>query len=127
MDFRTPIAIGTHINDKYEQLQLAGGYDHNWVLRDYNKKVRKAAEVYEPTSGRVLTLLTDQPGLQFYTGNFLDGKAKGKNGVAYQLRTGFCLEAQVYPDSPNKPNFPSAVLRPGEVYHQTTIYQFSTK
>ena len=94
MDFRTSIAIGTHINDKYEQLQLAGGYDHNWVLRDYTKKVRKAAEVYEPASGRVLTLLTDQPGLQFYTGNFLDGKAKGKNGVAYQLRTGFCLEAQ---------------------------------
>ena len=127
MDFRTSSAIGAHINDKYEQLRFAGGYDHNWVLRDYNKQLRKAAEVYEPTSGRVLTLLTDQPGLQFYTGNFLDGKAKGKNGVAYQFRTGFCLEAQCYPDSPNKPNFPSAVLRPGEVYHQTTIYQFSTK
>jgi aldose 1-epimerase len=97
------------------------------VLRDYNKQVRKVAEVYEPTTGRMLTMFTDQPGLQFYTGNFLDGTAKGKNGVAYQFRTGFCLEAQCYPDSPNKPNFPSAVLRPGTVYHQTTIYQFSTK
>ena len=127
MDFRTLTPIGAHINDKDEQLQLAGGYDHNWVLRGYDKKVRKVAEVYEPTSGRVLTLFTDQPGLQFYTGNFLDGSAKGKNGVAYKYRTGFCLEAQCYPDSPNEPSFPSAVLRPGSVYHQTTIYQFSTK
>jgi aldose 1-epimerase len=127
MDFRTPIRIGTHIGDHNEQLLLAKGYDHNWVLRDYNKQVRKVAEVYEPTTGRMLTMFTDQPGLQFYTGNFLDGTAKGKNGIAYQFRTGFCLEAQCYPDSPNKPNFPSAVLRPGEVYHQITIYQFSTK
>ena len=127
MDFRTLTPIGAHIGDKDEQLSLARGYDHNWVLRDYTKKVRKAAEVYEPASGRVMTLFTDQPGLQFYTGNFLDGSAKGKNGVAYQYRTGLCLEAQCYPDSPNNPSFPSAVLRPGEVYHQTTIYQFSTK
>ena len=127
MDFRTPTRIGTHIGDHNEQLLFAKGYDHNWVLRDYNKQVRKVAEVYEPTTGRMLTMFTDQPGLQFYTGNFLDGTAKGKNGVAYQFRTGFCLEAQCYPDSPNKPNFPSAVLRPGTVYHQTTIYQFSTK
>ncbi len=127
MDFRTLTPIGKHIGDKDEQLLLAGGYDHNWVLRDYNRKVRKAAEVYEPASGRVLTLFTDQPGLQFYTGNFLDGSAKGKNGIAYQYRTGFCLEAQCYPDSPNKTNFPSVVLRPGEVYHQLTVYQFSTK
>ena len=127
MDFRTPTRIGTHIGDQNEQLLFAKGYDHNWVLRDYNKQVRKVAEVYEPTTGRLLTMFTDQPGLQFYTGNFLDGTAKGKNGVAYQFRTGFCLEAQGYPDSPNKPNFPSTVLRPGTVYHQTTIYQFSTK
>jgi len=127
MDFRTPMAIGSRIADQFEQLKFAGGYDHNWVLRDFTKKVRKAAEVYEPTTGRILTLFTDQPGLQFYTGNFLDGSAKGKNGIAYQHRTGFCLEAQCYPDSPNKPNFPSAVLKPGEMYHQTTIYQFSTK
>jgi aldose 1-epimerase len=127
MDFRTSTVIGSRIGDQDEQLLLAKGYDHNWVLRDYNKQIRKVAEVYEPTTGRMLTLFTDQPGLQFYTGNFLDGTAKGKNGVAYQFRTGFCLETQCYPDSPNKPNFPSAVLRPGDVYHQTTIYQFSTK
>ena len=127
MDFRTLTAIGTHIGDQDEQLLLAKGYDHNWVLRDYNKQMRKVAEVYEPTTGRMLTLFTDQPGLQFYTGNFLDGTAKGKNGVAYQFRTGFCLEAQCYPDSPNKSNFPSAVLRPGDVYRQITVYQFSTK
>ena len=127
MDFRTPMTIGSRISDKFEQLAYGRGYDHNWVLRDYAKKVRKVAEVYEPTTGRLLTLFTDQPGLQFYSGNFLDGSAKGKNGIAYQRRTGFCLEAQCYPDSPNKPNFPSAVLKPGETYHQTTIYQFSTK
>jgi aldose 1-epimerase len=127
MDFRTQSPIGAHIGDRYEQLLFAGGYDHNWVLRDFNKRVRKAAEVYEPESGRLLTLFTDQPGLQFYTGNFLDGSAKGKNRVAYQYRTGFCLEAQCYPDSPNKPNFPSVVLRPGEIYHQVTVYQFSTR
>jgi len=127
MDFRTLTPIGAHIGDKDEQLSLARGYDHNWVLRDYNKQIRKVAEVVEPTTGRVMTLFTDQPGLQFYTGNFLDGSAKGKNGIAYQFRTGLCLEAQCYPDSPNNPTFPSAVLRPGEVYHQTTIYQFTTK
>jgi len=127
MDFRRPAVIGSRIGDKFEQLKFAGGYDHNWVLKDYTKKVRKVAEVYEPTTGRILTLFTDQPGLQFYTGNFLDGSAHGKNGIAYQHRTGFCLETQFYPDSPNKPRFPSAVLKPGEVYHQTTIYQFSTK
>jgi len=127
MDFRTPTMIGAHIGDQYEQLLLAKGYDHNWVLREYNKHLRKAAEVYEPASGRLLTLFTDQPGLQFYTGNFLNGSAKGKNGASYQWRTGFCLEAQCYPDSPNKPNFPSVVLRPGETYHQTTVYQFSTR
>ncbi len=127
MDFRALTTIGTHIGDQNDQLLLAKGYDHNWVLRDYNKEIRKVAEVYDPTTGRVLTLFTDQPGLQFYTGNFLDGTAKGKNDIAYQYRTGFCLEAQCYPDSPNKPNFPSAVLRPGDVYRQITVYQFSTK
>lgn len=127
MDFRTPTAIGARINDPFEQLIFGKGYDHNWVIRNYTKgKVRKAAEVYEQKSGRLMTVYTDQPGLQFYSGNFLDGTAKGK-GVSYQLRTGLCLEAQCYPDSPNKPEFPSATLKPGEVYHQTTIYQFSTK
>jgi aldose 1-epimerase len=127
MDFRTPTFIGARINDPFEQLIFGKGYDHNWVIKDYSKgKVRKAAELYEQKSGRVMTVFTDQPGLQFYSGNFLDGTAKGK-GVSYQLRTGLCLEAQCYPDSPNKPEFPSVTLKPGEVYHQTTIYQFSTK
>jgi aldose 1-epimerase len=127
MDFRTPTAIGARINDQFEQLIFGKGYDHNWVIRNYTKgKVRKAAEVYEQKSGRLMTVYTDQPGLQFYSGNFLDGTAKGK-GVSYQLRTGLCLEAQCYPDSPNKPEFPSTTLKPGEVYHQTTLYQFTTK
>jgi aldose 1-epimerase len=127
MDFRTPTAIGARINDMFEQLQFGKGYDHNWVIKNYSKgKIRKAAEVYEQKSGRLMTVYTDQPGLQFYSGNFLDGTAKGKS-VSYQLRTGLCLEAQCYPDSPNKPEFPSVTLKPGEVYQQTTIYQFSIK
>jgi len=127
MDFRTPTAIGTRINDQFEQLAFGKGYDHNWVLRSYTKgKVRKVAELYEQKSGRLMTVYTDQPGIQFYSGNFLNGNDKGK-GIAYQLRTGLCLEAQCFPDSPNKPEFPSVTLRPGEVYHQTTIYQFTTK
>jgi aldose 1-epimerase len=127
MDFRTPTAIGARINDLFEQLIFGKGYDHNWVIRNYTKgKVRKASEVYEQKSGRVMTVYTDQPGLQFYSGNFLDGTAKGK-GVSYQFRTGLCLEAQCYPDSPNKPEFPSVTFKPGEIYEQTTIYQFSTK
>jgi aldose 1-epimerase len=127
MDFRTPTAIGAHIDDPDPQLIYGKGYDHNWVLRDFTGKVRKAAELYEPESGRVMTVFTDQPGLQFYSGNFLDGTAIGKNGIAYQYRTGLCLEAQAFPDTPNKPNFPPATLRPGEVYRQTTIYQFSSR
>jgi aldose 1-epimerase len=127
MDFRTPTAIGARINEKYEQLIFGGGYDHNWVLRNYNGTVRKAVELYEPQSGRLMTVLTDQPGMQFYSGNFLNGTIKGKGGVVYQKRTGLCLEAQGFPDSPNKPEFPSVVLRPGDIYKQTTIYQFSTK
>ncbi|HTX19030.1 MAG TPA: aldose epimerase family protein [Bacteroidota bacterium] len=127
MDFRTLTAVGSRINEPFEQLKFGRGYDHNWVLRNYTGQVRKVAEVYESTTGRDLSVLTDQPGLQFYSGNFLDGSAKGKKGVAYQRRTGLCLEAQHYPDSPNKPNFPSVVLLPGAVYHQTTVYQFSTK
>ena len=127
MDFRTPAPIGLHINDKDEQLLFGKGYDHNWVLRNRNGKISKAVELYEPVSGRLMTVFTDQPGMQFYSGNFLDGTIKGKNGIAYQLRTALCLEAQAYPDSPNKPNFPSVVLRPGGIYRQTTIYKFSIK
>ncbi len=126
MDFRTPTAIGARIDAPNDQLLLAGGYDHNWVLRNFNGKVRKVVEVSDTKSGRVLTVLTDQPGIQFYTGNFLNGHDKG-NGVAYRRRSGLCLEAQGFPDTPNKPQFPSVTLRPGQVYHQTTIYQFTTK
>ncbi|MGE5812786.1 MAG: aldose epimerase family protein [Ignavibacteria bacterium] len=126
-DFRKPEKIGARINEKDEQLRFGIGYDHNWVINDYSKNVRLSAAVYDPHSGRYMEVLTDQPGLQFYSGNFLDGSAKGKGGIFYEHRTGLCLEAQLFPDSPNKKNFPSAVLKPGEVYHQTTIYKFSTK
>jgi aldose 1-epimerase len=127
MDFRTPTTIGARINDQFEQLIFGKGYDHNWVIKNYIKgKIHKAAELYEQKSGRLMTVYTDQPGIQFYSGNFLDGTAKGK-GVSYQFRTGLCLEAQCFPDSPNKPEFPSVTLKPGETYEQTTIYKFSAK
>lgn len=126
-DFRTLTPIGSRINDPDPQLILGKGYDHNWVLRNGGGKIRKVAEVYEPASGRMMTVLTDQQGLQFYSGNFLDGSAKGKGGIAYQRRTGLCLEAQAFPDTPNKPQFGSVALRPGQVYRQTTVYQFSTR
>jgi aldose 1-epimerase len=127
MDFRFPMAIGAHINDQNEQLAFGKGYDHNWVLKGSAGSVRKVAELYEAGSGRIMSIFTDQPGLQFYSGNFLDGSAKGKNGVAYKQRSGLCLETQAFPDSPNKPQFPSVTLRPGQRYHQTTVYQFSTR
>ncbi len=126
MDFRTPTSIALHIGDADEQIAFGKGYDHNWVLRGSAGQVRKVAEL-SSSSGRVMTVYTDQPGLQFYTGNFLDGSAKGKNGIAYAHRTGLCLETQAYPDTPNKPSFPQVTLRPGQTYHQTTIYQFSTR
>ena len=126
-DFRTPQMIGARIEDHSEQLVFGKGYDHNWVLNNYSGAVRKIAELYDPESGRVMELLSDQPGLQFYSGNFLDGSIRGKNGTAYRHRTGLCLEAQCYPDSPNRPEWPSATLRPGSPYHQTAIYKFTTK
>jgi aldose 1-epimerase len=127
MDFRKPTAIGARIDAKDEQLGFGKGYDHNWVLSSPSKKVRRVAELYDPTSGIVMQILTDQPGLQFYSGNFLNGSIHGKGGVAYQHRTAVCLEPQVFPDAPNHPTFPSAVLRSGQRYTQTTIYQFSTR
>lgn len=128
LDFRKPAAIGSRINDKYEQLIFAhGGYDFNYVLNNYNGKVHEAADVYDPSSGRYMQVFTNQPGIQLYTGNFLDGTQIGKGGIAYQKHTGLCLEAQHFPDSPHEPKWPSVILKPGQVYRQTTIYKFSTK
>ncbi len=127
MDFRSPKKVGKDINADFEQLKFGLGYDHNWVINGYNKKVNKIASLYEAGSGRYMEMYSDQPGVQFYSGNFLDGTAAGKKGVKYQHRSALCLEAQCFPDSPNKPKFPSVILKPGEVYKQTTIYKFSTK
>ena len=124
-DFRKPTAIGARIGQDDEQLKFGNGYDHNWVINGRSGDVRVMARVYEPTSGRILEVLSSEPGLQFYTGNFLDGTLKGKNGQVYQFRNAFCMEPQHFPDSPNKPAFPSVVLRPGAVYHNTIIYRFS--
>lgn len=114
MDFRTPIAIGERIDDEYEQIGFGAGYDHNWVLNGGAGALRLAARVTEPTTGRVMEVRTTEPGVQFYTGNFLDGSNIGKGGVTYARRNGFCLETQHFPDSPNQPEFPSTVLRPGQ-------------
>jgi len=125
-DFRKATAVGARINDNNDQLKKGHGYDHNWVL-DNGGKFAEAAEVYEPTSGRVLTVSTDQPGVQFYTGNFLDGTLTGKGGKVYPHRGALCLETQHFPDSPNHPKFPSAELKPGQKYHEVTIFRFSTR
>jgi len=127
LDFRRATRIGDRIDSDYEQLRVAGGYDQNWVLDSGGKKLAEAAEVYEPNSGRVLRMLTDQPGVQFYTGNFFDGTLKGRGGVVYQRRAGLCLETQHFPDSPHHPEFPSTELRPGERFHTTTVFSFSTR
>ena len=124
MDFRARNAIGERIDDPYEQLQLAGGYDHNWVLDKEPGALEIAARIQELSSGRQLEVYTTEPGLQFYTGNGLDGSIRGKQDRSYVSRSGFCLEAQHYPDSPNQPGFPSTILRPGEVYETTTVYRF---
>jgi len=125
-DFREATAIGARIDQDEEQLKLGGGYDHNFVLRRAAYVEESlAARAVEPTSGRVLEVWTTEPGVQFYTGNFLDGTAKGKDGIAYTKRSAFCLETQHYPDSPNQPKFPSVILNPGERYHTITAYKFS--
>lgn len=129
-DFTTPRAIGERNTADHEQIAFGGGYDHNWVLNKGDGGLTLAGEVYEASTGRVMTIMTEEPGIQFYGGNFLevDGVVRvGKSGVAYQHRTGFCLETQHYPDSPNQPNFPSTILRPGETYETTTIYRFSAR
>lgn len=127
MDFTRAVAIGARIDQAAEQLALGGGYDHNWVLNNGDGSLALAAKVYEPTTGRVMEIYTTEPGIQFYSGNFLDGSTTGKGGKVYEYRYGFCLETQHFPDSPNKPDFPSTVLKPGETYTTTTIYTFSVK
>jgi aldose 1-epimerase len=124
-DFRRPVAIGARIDAADEQLKVGGGYDHNFVVRGASGTLRLAARVVEKTSGRVLETFTTEPGIQFYTGNFLDGKTVGKSGKPYVKRGAFCLEAQRFPDSPNQAGFPSAVLRPGQTYRHTTVYRLS--
>jgi len=126
-DFRRSTAIGERIEANDDQLRTGHGYDHNWVRDSSGGKLAEAAEAYEPSSGRVLRVLTTQPGIQFYSGNFLDGSIKGKGGAAYEHRSGFCLETQHFPDSPNKPSFPSAELKPGQRFHSVTVFSFSTR
>lgn len=126
MDFTRSTAIGARIDQTYDQLSLGKGYDHNWVLDSRGGKPALAARVYEPSTGRIMEVYTTEPGLQFYSGNFLDGSITGKAGQVYQRRSGFCLETQHFPDSPNKPAFPSTVLKPGQQYKTTTIYRFSS-
>jgi aldose 1-epimerase len=125
-DFRKPMSIGARIEANDEQIRFGKGYDHNFVLNGQAGTLRLVARVTEPSSGRVLEVSTTEPGVQFYTGNFLDGTARGKGGKVYNFRYGFCLETQHFPDSPNKPSFPSTVLRPGETYTSTTVYKFGT-
>jgi aldose 1-epimerase len=126
-DFRKATAVGSRIDADDEQLHLGHGYDHNWVLDSSGGKLTQAAEVYEPSSGRVLKVLTDQPGIQFYTGNFLDGSVKGKGGKPYEFRSALCLETQHFPDSPNQPAFPSTELKPGKRYHTITVFSLSAR
>jgi len=126
MDFTTSIPIGARIDEAYPQLIMGGGYDHNWVLRNDSGAYALAATVYEPISGRILEVYSNEPGIQFYAGNFLNGSFTGKGRVASK-RSGFCLETQHFPDSPNQPSFPSTVLRPGETYSTTTAYKFSAQ
>jgi aldose 1-epimerase len=127
MDFTAAQTIGSRIGEAYDQLGFTGGYDHNYVLNHPDGEMQTAVSLYEQTTGRVLELLTTQPGIQFYSGNFLDGSLIGKNGVAYVKYAGLCLEPQHFPDAPNHANFPSTVLRPGEEYNQKTILRFSAK
>lgn len=127
LDLRTPVAIGKQINDPFQQLQFGRGYDLNWVLNTNGDKNVLAAKAYSPTSGIALEVYTNEPGVQFYTGNFMDGKDTGKHGVLYPHRGALCLETQHYPDSPNHPDFPSVVLNPGEKYLSECIYKFTVE
>ena len=126
-DFRQPTVIGARIDNDDEQLKRGKGYDHNWVVDGAPGTLRPAARVSDPGSGRVLEVLTTEPGVQFYTGNFLDGTSAGKSGKVYQRRYGFCLETQHFPDSPNHPDFPTTVVKAGAQYKSTTVFRFSVE
>lgn len=125
-DFNKPQTIGARIGADDQQLKFGGGYDHNWVLNGSAGTLRPAAKVFDPTTGRVLVVSTTEPGIQFYSGNFLDGTFSGPHGK-YERRTGLCLETQHYPDSPNHPEFPSTELKPGQTYHSETTWTFTTE
>jgi len=124
LDFTQPHSIGTRIDADHEQLRFASGYDHNYIIDRTEPGLALAAIVFEPNSGRVMETWTTEPGVQFYSGNFLDGKLTGKSGRLYPRRSGFCLETQHFPDSPNQPAFPNTILRPGNTYRSITIYKF---
>ena len=124
MDFRRSTKVGARIDAATEQLKFGRGYDHNWVLNRKGAGLQRAALVVEPRSGRTLEVSTTEPGVQFYTGNFLDGTLKGKGGVTYVRRSGLCLETQHFPDSPNQPSFPTAILQPGNTYRSRTVWKF---
>jgi aldose 1-epimerase len=127
LDFRTPHVVGDRIEDKFEQMVLGHGYDHNFAVNGAAGTLRHAATVVEPESGRKLTVETTEPGIQFYSGNFLDGTFTGRHGKAYARRTGFCLETQHFPDAPNHPEFLSTTLKPGETMHSTTTFTFGVE
>ncbi|MCC8035813.1 MAG: galactose mutarotase [Rikenellaceae bacterium] len=127
LDFRTPTIIGERIDDDYQALAFGAGYDHNFVLATGGDISVPAARVYEPSTGIVMTVYTDQPGIQFYSGNFMDGSNVGKRGDVFDHRTGIALEAQNFPDAPNHENFPTSIIRPGDIYTQTTIYGFGVE
>ncbi len=127
-DFRTATAIGARIGQPDQQLKFGGGYDHNWVLdRGGRTGLVRAARLVEPRTGRTLEVTTTEPGIQFYSGNFLDGSIRGKGGRAYPYRSGLALETQHFPDSPNKPQFPTTILRPGETYRSQTVFAFGVQ
>ena len=127
MDFRKATVIGDRVDNDFEQLKFGTGYDHNWVINASDEKLNFAAKVVEPASGRTMEVYTNEPGIQFYGGNFLNGTEIGKGGKSYEFRTAFCLETQHFPDSPNKPNFPSTILNPGEEYYSVCVYKFGVE
>ncbi|HMP84813.1 MAG TPA: aldose epimerase family protein, partial [Verrucomicrobiota bacterium] len=127
MDFRQPTKVGVRIHQSDEQLQRGRGYDHNWVINKPDGEMGLQARVYEPTTGRVMEVFSTEPGVQFYTGNFLDGTITGKDGRVYVQRSGLCFEPQHFPDSPNQPSFPSTVLKAGATFRSVILYRFFVK